>query len=251
MNAPPSDHPLVTDSLRKVWPGGRGADLVAVEGATFSVAPGEVFGLLGPNGAGKTTLMRMIVGMLPPTSGRAWLCGVDVGRHPFEARRRLGYLSASSGLPSRLTAREVLALFAGLQGVTDPRAAADRAIQRFSLGAFADRMVDTYSTGMRQRARLATALVHDPAVVILDEPTLGLDVVAAQELIEIVRQARGRGAAVVYSTHILDEAERLCDRIGVIHEGRLRAVDTPAGLLARTGASDLHGAFLALVREGR
>ncbi len=230
-----------------MWPGAPG--IVAVAEADFSVAAGEIFGLLGPNGAGKTTTLRMVVGLLPPSGGRARLCGVDVAARPLEARRHLGYLSSSSGLPGRLTVREVLALFAGLQGVIDTEAAADRAIKRFSLGAFADRLIETCSTGMRQRTRLAAAMVHDPAVVVLDEPTSGLDVVAAQELLDIIRASRDAGAAIIFSTHILAEAEQLCDRVAVLHEGRIRATGSVPELLARTGAPDLQRAFLALIRK--
>ena len=219
--------------------------------AHFSIAPGEIFGLLGPNGAGKTTTLKMLVGLLPPTSGHARLCGVDVATEPLRARRKLGYMSATSGLPGRLSAREVLRLFAGIHGVADPATAAERAVQRFSLGAFADRLMDGYSTGMRQRARLAVATVHDPPVLILDEPTSGLDVVAAQELLDVVQAAREGGAAVLFSTHILAEAEQLCNRVAVLQEGHLLAIGSVPELCRQTGATELQGAFLGLIRQAR
>lgn len=237
-------------SLSRVWPLPSGEELVAVDGAEFQVHAGEVFGLLGPNGAGKTTTLRMLATLTRPTSGTATVCGHDIRTDTHGVRRNLGYLSASSGLPKRLTCREVLTLFAELQEVEDPHRAVEDALDRNGVRDFADRRVDALSTGMGQRVRIACATVHRPPVVILDEPTAGLDVVAADALLQDVLRAKAEGAAVVFSTHVLREAERICDRIAIIHQGRIQANDTPQGLLALTGTKDLDEAFLALVRGG-
>lgn len=223
--------------------------MVAVDGASFSVAPGEILGLLGPNGAGKTTLMQVLATLTPPTAGRARVMGHDVVAEPMKVRSRLGYLSTTSGLPARLTCREALRLFADLHGLPDARGASEDAIGRFRLADFADRYVEGLSTGMRQRLRIACAAVHQPPVLILDEPTAGLDLMATDDLLTEVERLRDDGAAVLYSTHLMDEADRLCDRIAVLYEGHLRAVDTPTALRDQTGGATLAQAFRALVRD--
>jgi len=222
---------------------------VAVADASFTVQAGEVLGLLGPNGAGKTTTLRMLATLTRPTAGTATVAGHDVSSEPARVRANIGYLSATSGLPPRLTCTEAVRTFAALQGVADPKAAAAQAIARYGISEFADRFVEGLSTGMRQRLRVACAAVHEPPVLILDEPTAGLDVVAADALLQDIARAREAGAAVVFSTHVLREAERLCDRIAVIEGGRIRAVGTLPALLAETGCGDLEAAFLALVRR--
>ncbi len=242
--------PVVADRLRREFPQPRGRPaVVAVHEASFEVRAGEVFGLLGPNGAGKTTTLRMLATLTRPTSGTASIGGVDVVRDPLGARERLGYLSTSAGLPARLTCRECLVAFADLRGLAEPRAAADEALERFGVASFADRFVEGLSTGMRQRLRIACAAVHRPAVLILDEPTTGLDVVAAADLLTDIEAVRDAGAAVIFSTHILREASRLCDRVAIVFEGRIHAVASPAELVASTGAADLDDAFVRLVRR--
>ncbi len=235
--------------LRREWPQPGGPPIVAVAEASFAVHAGEVFGLLGPNGAGKTTTLRMLATLTRPTAGTAVVAGHDVQRDPRGARASLGYLSATSGLPPRLTCTEAVRTFAALHGLEDPKAAAEQAIDRYGIRDFAGRFVEGLSTGMRQRLRVACAAVHEPPVLILDEPTSGLDVVAADALLGDIDRARLAGAAVVFSTHVLREAERLCDRIAVIEAGRIRDVGSLAELCERTGQPDLEGAFLALVRR--
>ena len=234
---------VVAEGLRREWARPGAPPVVAVADASFTIAGGEVLGLLGPNGAGKTTTLRMLATLTPPTAGTARVAG-----HDARVRASIGYLSATSGLPPRLTCREAVRTFAALQRVRDPRQAAEAAIDRYGIAAFADRFFEGLSTGMRQRLRVACAAVHRPPVLILDEPTSGLDVVAADALLRDIGAARDDGAAVVFSTHVLREAERLCDRIAVIDEGVIRAVGTLEALCERTGSADLEGAFLSLVR---
>src|SRR5580704_10137622 len=239
------DPAVVVDSLVK-----RFGAKTAVADLSFSVAAGDIYGLLGPNGAGKTTTMRVLAGILIPTAGRARVAGIDVAADPQEVRRRLGFLTNTTGLYARLTGRELLDYFARLFGLTPAEADARVAelARALDLAPFFGRRCEALSTGERQRLSIARAMLHDPAVLILDEPTAGLDVLASRFLRSFVRAERDRGKAVVFSTHYLAEAELLCDRIGLLHQGRLLAEGTPAHLRAAAGdAPSLEEAFLRLV----
>ena len=235
--------------LGRDWVASGRPPVVAVDALDLDVEAGEIFGLLGPNGAGKTTTLRMLAGLTRPSRGTAEVAGHDVARQPREVRAQLGYLSTTSGVPGALTTREALVAFVRLHGLDRPAARAEEAIARFRMEATADRRIDTLSSGQRQRARVACATVHQPPVWLLDEPTDNLDVLASEDLMDAVRDSRAAGAGVIYSTHDLPEAERICDRIGVLVLGRMMAVGTPAELSARTGTRDLREAFLRLVRE--
>ena len=226
-------------------------DVQAVAGLTFSVRPGEVYGLLGPNGAGKTTTLRILAGMMQPTSGVVRVLGSPPRENLLELRRRLGYLTADTGLYARLTPREVLTFFARVAGMSPAEIKTRIAYleDALGLGEFIDRRCEKLSSGQTQRTAIARALVHDPDVLIVDEPTATLDVLAAQFIIERLRAEADAGKAVLLSTHHLSEAELVCDRIGIIHQGTLRGEGTVAELKERTGATSLTGAFLALVSE--
>jgi len=222
----------------------------AVAGLSFAVAPGEIYGLLGPNGAGKTTTLRILAGILVPTTGSAHVAGIDVARDPLSVRRRLGFLTNTTGLYPRLSGRELLGYFARLHGMSREATAAriDALVGALALGPFFDRRCESLSTGERQRTSIARAVLHDPDVLILDEPTAGLDVLASRFLRDFVRAERDRGKAVLFSTHYLAEAELLCDRIGLLHRGRLLAEGTPAARRGAAGdAPSLEEAFLRLV----
>jgi len=222
-----------------------------LDSLAFQVTPGEVYGLLGPNGAGKTTALRILAGLLAPTAGRVFVENVDVAAHPEEARRHLGFATGTTGLYARLTVRETLAFFGGLCGM---EAAAllsriEAVTAALDLSAFLDRRCEVLSTGQKQRVSLARAALADPPVLVLDEPTLGLDVLASQGLRRFIADERTRGKAVLFSTHYLAEAELLCDRVGVLHEGRLLAEGPPADFRRDLGASSLEEAFLKLVAQ--
>jgi sodium transport system ATP-binding protein len=227
--------------------------LKAVDRLSLSVEAGEVYALLGPNGAGKTTALRCLATLLTPDGGSAAICGVDVTHDPLGARRRLAFLAASMGLYERLTAREMIGYFGMLQGL-DARvleARLDELIELFGIGDFAGRLCGRLSTGQRQRVSLARALVHDPPVLILDEPTLGLDVLSGQTIYDFIRRERERGKAILFSTHQMDEVDLLADRVGVLGKGRLVAEGSPAELVASRGAPTLARAFLDLVTESQ
>ncbi len=221
----------------------------AVRDLSLQVEPGEVYALLGPNGAGKTTALRCLAALLRPSAGSAEICGIDVVARPAEARSRLAYLSSSMGLYARLSAREAVAFFGQLHGLAgaalDERV--DAMVRLFDLGDFANRLCGKLSTGQRQRVALARALVHDPPVLILDEPTLGLDVLSGQTIHEFIQRERGGGKAILFSTHQMEEVELLADRVGVLRSGELVAEGKPADIVQRTGAPSLARAFLALV----
>jgi sodium transport system ATP-binding protein len=213
------------------------------------VQPGEIYGLLGPNGAGKTTTLRMLAGLMRPTSGRARINGHDIGTQP--SRAGIGYLTAHTGLYQRLSPHELLAYFGALHGLSPARRAArvDELLGLLDMGSFADLRCGALSTGQRQRTNIARALIADPAVLILDEPTLGLDVLSNRIILDFVRHQRRCGKAILLSTHYLDEAERLCDRIGLLHEGRLIAEGDMPALRARAGREHLSDIFLALIGD--
>lgn len=223
--------------------------LVAVEALTLRVRPGETYALLGPNGAGKTTALRCLATLLRPTSGTVRVGDVDVRDRPLEVRRRIGFLAASMGLYERLTAREMVTYFARLHGLEGEalRARVDRMVELFGVGEFQGRFCGKLSTGQRQRVSLARAAVHDPPALVLDEPTLGLDVLSGRTIYRFMDEERARGKAVLFSTHQMAEVELLADRVGVLSRGELVAEGTVDELVAASGEANLARAFLRLV----
>lgn len=238
---------IEVQDLRKSYPAARGGRVLAVDGVSFFAGPGEIVGLLGPNGAGKSTTMRMLATLIAPDSGSARIAGFDVVDAAADVRRSVGYLSATTGLYGRLTAREVLVYTARLQGCRDAIDRAEAQVEAFEMGPWADLLCEQLSTGMKQKVNIARALVHDPPILIFDEPTLGLDVIVAQHLFGVLERARAAGRCVLYSTHVMGEAERLCDRVAVIHRGRVVASGSPEELRALGTDGRLEGAFMAIV----
>jgi len=234
--------------LTKVFPTTEGGEKWAVNGLSFRVAPGEIYGLLGPNGAGKTTALRMVSGLITPTSGRVSLNGFDVTRDRNAAKACLGYLTASTGLYQRLSPRELLAFFGELLGMerTAVRRRIAELIDWLDMGEFAGLRCGGLSTGQKQRTNIARALMGDPPILIMDEPTLGLDVLTNRIVLDFIRSEGARGKAIIMSTHYLDDAERLCQRCGLIHEGRLVGEGTLAELQAASGRQRLSEVFLKL-----
>jgi ABC-2 type transport system ATP-binding protein/sodium transport system ATP-binding protein len=234
--------------LTKRFPLSRGDSLLAVDAVSFEVRPGEVYGLLGPNGAGKTTTIRMILGLIPATSGEASIDGFTSATDPDEVKRRVGFVSASAGLYQWLSVREMLLYFADLYGASREQSAGELKFLSKILGLreLLDRRCATLSTGQKQRVHLARALIHQPPVLLLDEPTMGLDVIASQEIVEYFGLLRDHRKAAIMTTHRLEEAERLCDRFGLMHKGRLVREGSLAELRQATGCATLAEMFLKL-----
>jgi sodium transport system ATP-binding protein len=221
----------------------------AVDRVSFEVGAGEVFGLLGPNGAGKTTTLRLIGTLLKPTGGTAIINGFDVNREPGKVREQIGFLSGDMGLYARLTPREILNFFGELNSMDTQRRAKriGEMISLFDMGNFADVRTDKLSTGMKQKTAIARTMLHDPPVLILDEPSSGLDVPTARTIEKAIMDAKRAGKCIVYSTHVMEEAEYLCDRIGVISDGRMKMIGTMDELRAATGKQRLREIFLDLL----
>ncbi len=223
----------------------------AVRGISFEAHAGEIFGLLGPNGAGKTTALRMLATILKPTAGTAIIAGHDVVNDPDGARRSLGFLSNDTGLYQRLTAREMIAYFGKLYSMENE--AIDRRISELrdilDMSEFFNRRCGKLSSGQKQKVSISRTIIHDPPVMILDEPTTGLDVLASRSIVDSIRAARDQGKCVILSTHIMGEAERLCDRIGIIHNGIMAVIGTRDELFERFNADELETVFLRAVDE--
>jgi ABC-2 type transport system ATP-binding protein len=221
---------IKTEQLTKRYPA-----LTAVDGVTFQVSPGEVLGFLGPNGAGKTTTMRMLAGFIAPTSGTASICGHDVGGAPLEAKAALGYLPEGAPLYGEMSVRGFLNFIADLRGLSGERRSArlTHVIEHLQLAGVLAQNIDTLSKGFRRRVGLAQAIVHDPPVLILDEPTDGLDPNQKQEVRTLIEEM-ARNKIIVISTHILEEVQAVCTRAIIIARGRIVADDTPAALAARS-----------------
>jgi sodium transport system ATP-binding protein len=241
---------IEVNNLTKTFLDKQRGKIEALRGVTFVCHPGEVFGLLGPNGAGKTTALRIISTALRPTAGGATVMGYDLLRQPAEVRRRIGFLSANTGLYGRLTVREELTYFGHLYAMpkTSIRARIGELADTLQMHDFLDRLCDKLSSGMRQKASIARAVLHSPPVMILDEPTAGLDVLTRRAIVDFVRQCKRAGRTVLFSTHIMAEVPKLCDRVAVIHEGRLRFCGTVDEL--RQHGNDPDEAFVQLIGEG-
>jgi len=221
----------------------------AVDGISFRCEPGRIYGLLGINGAGKTTTLRMLATILAPTSGAARVAGYDVVREAQRVRASIGFLSTATALYGRLTAQELVEYFGRLHGmnVQNLRRSVDSLFSRLDMDAFRQRRCDNLSTGMKQKVSIARSLVHDPSVMIFDEPTAGLDVIAARTIVGFIRDCRAQGKTVLFSTHVMSEVEKLCDTIGIIHNGRLMAEGSLAELRARYAQHDLEDIFVRVV----
>jgi sodium transport system ATP-binding protein len=243
--------PVAVQNLTKTFYDESRGEVQAVDGVSFACGAGEIFGLLGANGAGKTTTLRILATILKPSSGSASVMGHDVLAEPEAVRASLGFSSSTTALYPRLTARETLDFFARINGCPKKRARerVEHLIERFGIQEYADARVDKLSQGMKQKVAIARTVVHDPPVLIFDEPTVGLDVLNALEMQQMIAEFRAEGKAIIFSTHIMSEAEKLCDRIAIIHRGKIHACDTLAGLRASTGQHYLEDIFVRVVRD--
>ena len=234
-----------THRLRKVF-----GEIVAVEGLDLTLARGEIFGLLGPNGSGKTTTIRMLSGLMTPSSGSAEVAGIDVVRAPEAVRRRIGYMSQRFGLYEDLTVRENLAFYGGLYGLTGAggKARLLAVLREHGLEARADQLAGTLSGGWKQRLALACATAHRPVLVFLDEPTAGVDPAARRSFWDRIHARAAEGLAVLVTTHYMDEAEQ-CDRLALLSRGRLIALGTPTEIRASFGLPSIEDVFIELQRQ--
>jgi ABC-2 type transport system ATP-binding protein len=219
--------PIETHDLTKYY-----GSLCAVDHLNLEVG-NEIFGLLGPNGSGKTTTVLMLTTLLRPTGGSALVCGHDVAREAQEVRRSISYVPQDMAVDIKLTGRENVTLFAKLYGISRRDETIDRVLGMMDLSSRADDLVRTYSGGMRRRLELAQALVHEPKVLFLDEPTIGLDVAARRKIWEHIRTLKSRGMTIFVTTHYMDEADHSCDRVAILDHGRVVAVDSPSRLKGR------------------
>ncbi len=236
-------------NLTKTFKDKKRGVITAVNDVSFTCRPGQIYGLLGANGAGKTTTLRLLATLLQPTSGSARLAGFDAATEANQVRAHVGFLAASTALYGRLTAREMITYFGRLNGLADAtiKERLNRLAAELDMRDFLDRRCDKFSTGMKQKTSIARTLIHDPAVMIFDEPTLGLDVMTARSIVKFVRDCRNRGKTVIYSTHVMSEVEKICDVIGIIHDGRLVTEGTLAELRQRYGETDMEEIFVKAV----
>jgi sodium transport system ATP-binding protein len=241
---------IVVDQLVKAFRDLRRGEVRAVDGVSFTARAGEVFGLLGPNGAGKTTTMRILCTVLRPTGGSAKLAGFDVATQPSQVRQHIGFLSANTALYDRMTAWEVVEFFGKLYGLSDERLKSrmESIFATLQMNDFRDILGARMSTGMRQKVSIARAIVHDPPIMIFDEPTLGLDVLVARAVLETVEVLRAEGKCILFSTHIMREVEKLCDRVAIVARGKVQAMGTLDELRDQHGERDLEELFFRLVK---
>jgi len=239
------------DNLTKHYADLRRGHFVALGGVSFDAMPGQIYGLLGPNGAGKTTALRILSTVLRPTAGAASIDGFDVVTHSFQVRRRIGFMSANTAVYDRMTGWEMVEYFGRLHGIPDDELAdrMERLFERLKMNDTRDIMGVKMSTGMKQKVSIARAIVHDPPVLIFDEATAGLDVLVARALLQTVAELRDQGKCILFSTHIMREAEKLCDRVAILHRGRLLAEGTLAELRDQHEEHDLEELFFRLISQ--
>ncbi len=231
--------------------GKRYGAVIAADDVSFTVRPGEVVGLLGPNGAGKTTILRMLAGILTPSTGSASIGGVDVRKDPFAVKERLGFLSGDTALYQRLTPREILRYFGKLHGLDRSKleARVSKLVDELRMGDFADRRCATLSAGQKQRTNIARAFIHDPPALILDEPTATLDILSGRFLLDAIVAARAAGKTVLFSTHIMSEAEYLCDRVLLLLRGKIIDEGSIKEICERANSKTLTEAFFKRIDD--
>ena len=240
---------IQVENMTKSFRDLRRGQVLAVDHISFEARPGEVFGLLGPNGAGKTTAMRVLCTVLRPTSGVARVAGYDVVKEAGQVRQRIGFMSASTAIYDRMSAWELVDYFGRLYGLEEERLQSrlEEVFDTLKMNDFRDVLGAKMSTGMRQKVSIARAIIHDPPVLIFDEPTAGLDVLVARAVLESIDRLRAMGKCILFSTHIMREVERLCDRVAIVSRGRILAAGTLAELRERHGEEDMEELFFTLV----
>jgi sodium transport system ATP-binding protein len=239
------------DNLAKEFPDLQRGPILALDHVTFDVRPGEVFGLLGPNGAGKTTCLRILSTVLRPSAGRAFVGGYDVARQPEQVRAHIGFMSSNTGIYDRMTAWELVEYYGRLYGMEEARLQQrlEEIFTTLQMNGIRDVLGSKMSTGMKQKVSIARTIVHDPPVLIFDEPTSGLDVLVARAVLKTIELLKSQGKCIIFSTHIMREVEKLCDRVGIIHKGRILALGTLQDLEAEYGQPDMEELFFELIQR--
>ncbi|MGH9795920.1 MAG: ATP-binding cassette domain-containing protein [Candidatus Acidiferrales bacterium] len=244
---------IEAQGLVKIFRDKKRGEIRAVDNVSFRCQPGLIYGLLGANGAGKTTTLRMLATILKPTAGTAKVAGQDIVSAPNKVRQEVGFLSTATALYGRLTAKEMVEYFGRLHGMDEAslQKRIEEIFARLDMNEFRDRRCDKLSTGQKQKVSIARTLVHDPQVMIFDEPTNGLDVMTARVIVGFIRECRQRGKTVIFSSHVMSEVEKLCDQIGIIHNGKLLTEGTLADLKQRHSLNDLEDIFVKMVGDGK
>ena len=242
---------IQAEKLTKIFKDKKRGEVKAVDQVSFTCEPGVVYGLLGPNGAGKTTTLRMLSTALRPTSGTAIINGVDITKEPQKVRSQIGFLSGDTGLYGRLSPREMVSYFGKLYGMSKSsiEERTKKLFDMLDMHDFAYARNEKLSSGMKQKVSIARSVVHDPPAMIFDEPTTGLDVMSSRTIVQFIRRCSNEGKTVIFSTHIMSEAMRLCDRVGIIHKGKLFTEGTVHELLEKTATDNLESAFIKIVGE--
>ena len=242
---------IVVDALVKDFQDFKRGRVRAVDHVSFEAKAGEIYGLLGPNGAGKSTCLRVLSTVLRPSSGRAEVAGFDVATQPEAVRKSIGFMSNNTDIYDRMTAQEIVVHFGRLYGMPMARLSkrVDEIFSLLLMEDFRDTLCGKLSTGQRQKVSIARTIVHDPPVLIFDEPTTGLDVLVARTVLKVVQRLREEGKCIIFSTHIMREVERLCDRIGIIHRGQILAEGTATSLTERYGQPDIEEMFFEVIRR--
>ena len=226
-----------------------GGIITAVDGVSFTCEPGRIFGLIGPNGAGKTTTLRMIATMLQPTSGTIHVCDTDVVTNPMKVRQKMGFLSGNTGLYDRLTAEEMVRYYADLHGMSKEayQSRRDELFSMMGMEEFAQRRISKLSSGMKQKVSIARTIIHNPEVVVFDEPTTGLDVITSKNIVQLIKRCKEEGKTVIFSTHRFGELKLLCDDLAIIHKGKIYFNGTYAEFEEKMQADSLEDEFIRLV----
>jgi len=242
---------IVTTNLTKIFRDKKRGEVRAVDQVNIECKPGQVFGLLGLNGAGKTTLMRLLSTTLKPSSGTARVAGYDVIQEPEKVKEKIGFLSSDTGLYNRLTAEETVTYFGRLNNIEEKKlkGRVDEIFRAFDMNEFRESKIDKLSTGMKQKVSIARTFINNPEVLILDEPTLGLDVVTSRSIIEFIKESKKLNKCILFSTHVMWEAEKLCDDIAVIHKGKILEVGSLSQLQAKTGLKELDDIFVKIIEN--
>jgi len=224
---------------------------IAVDGISFKCEPGKVFSLLGPNGAGKTTTLRMLSTIFKPTSGSVTIAGIDAVKYPEEARKKIGFLTGSTGLYARLTPNELIEYFASLYGISKKETAQrkEKLYELLDMNDFQNKRIGKLSTGMKQKVSICRTMIHDPEVIIFDEPTSGLDVITAENIITLISDCKKEGKTVIFSSHIMSEVDLLCDDLAIVHKGKLLFNNTMEAFKNEMQTENLTSEFIRIVKE--